>query len=60
MFVARRSFLHNGKQYTPGDTVKGFPEKFEPRPESFLRAGMIDEVPDKRRAKPVMEEVKPE
>jgi len=59
MFVARRPFLHNGKQYVPGDIVKGYPKEFGYRSESFIRAGMIDEKPDKRPRK-VMEEVKPE
>jgi len=59
MFVARRPFLHNGKQYVPGDIVKGYPKEFGYRSESFIRSGMIDERPDKRPRK-VMEEVKPE
>jgi hypothetical protein len=58
MFVARRPFLHKGKEYSVGDTVKGFPSNFEPRPESFIRAGWIVEKTRPRKA--VMEEVKPE
>jgi hypothetical protein len=60
VFVARRSFLHNGKKYVPGDVIKNFPQNFEPRSESFIRTGLIDEKPDKRVSKPKMEEVKPE
>lgn len=65
MFVARRSFLHNGQQYQPNDVVKGFPENFGLRPEAFIRSGMIQEQPDPPKAvikktKPVMEEVKAE
>jgi hypothetical protein len=58
MFVARRPFLHNGHTYKIGETVKGFPGSFEPRPEAFIRAGMI--VEKKSTAKPKMQEVTPE
>lgn len=62
MFVARRSFLFNGKQYKPNDVVKGFPESFGLRPEAFIRSGMIVEKPDpiKKPRLPKMEEVKAE
>jgi hypothetical protein len=60
VFVARRPFLHNGKNYAPGDIVKGYPKDFGYRSESFIRGGLIVEKADKRPRKVVMEEVKPE
>jgi hypothetical protein len=62
MIVARRPFLHNGHQYQPGDVVKGFPENFGYRSETFLMTGLVKEVEDPKPARKTkkMEEIKAE
>ena len=40
IYVARKTFVHHGKRYVPGDQVEDFPHGW-PRPESSLHTGLI-------------------
>lgn len=56
-YVVRKPFTHKGVHYRPNDVLDNYPEDFDPRPEAFLRTGIIIEkdvvvaAPKKRAAK---------
>ena len=46
VYVARKTFVHDGKRYAPGDVVEDFPGGW-PRPDSALHTGLVVMAPPK-------------